>query len=389
MGTEQLAAVFDHSRQSGSNLVILLTVANFSDHRGEWVADQPTLQKRARLTRRHVQRILCDLVQSGELAITSHHGRGHRSTYRLLVAPPNEHPPAPPKRAPTGAYPAEKAATRTAYPRQEPATRTAFSAPKSASTGAFRNPPSPPCPSFPPDPQYSLNPPYPPKTQNEETFGLPPAPATTRQAASAAPKEHQASLFEPPSSPLPAAREGAGRGARGEGVFPASTTAAIPAVLVPPLPGKGGGSWERGGGEGAVRPLTQPQSATFRTNLLLEEHAIPLPTPAQIGLWAKTLGGIEPLLDLLRRLIQAGLATKREPIAYIHRVVLERAARPEPFSPLPAAGGAMGEGPGVRFHSPSWRAGRPHNPTLAAGVDDIRRQQAARIAGITLPGSGA
>jgi hypothetical protein len=87
------------------------------------------------------------------------------------------------------------------------------------------------------------------------------------------------------------------------------------------------------------------------------------PSPAQIGLWAKTLGGIEPLLDLLRRLIQAGLANKREPRAYIHRVVLERAAHPEP---VPA---------------PAWqpRSGRSHNPILAAGVDDIRREQARRI----------
>jgi hypothetical protein len=128
-----------------------------------------------------------------------------------------------------------------------------------------------------------------------------------------------------------------------------------------------------------VRPLSESQSATFRTNLLLEEHAIPLPTPAQIGLWAKTLGGIEPLLDLLRRLIQAGLATKREPIAYIHRVVQERAARPESAAPAASA-------------VPAWYGGhsrRPHNPILAAGVDDIRREQAARIAGIPFNRSGA
>ncbi len=375
MGLDHLSAVYDHSRQSGSHLMILLAVATHCDPGGEWVADQPTLQQRARLSRRYVQTLLRDLVHSGELAVTSHHGRGHRSTYRLLVAPQTASQTAHPK-APF----AEKAATPSAFSSPERAPRSAFSSPKSAPESAFSNPPSPPCPSFPPDPQYSLNPPYPPKTQNEETFGLPPAPATTRQAASAAPKEHQASLFESPSS-----------GARGEGAFPAR-------VGEPPRRGKGiqprvstlgEGGEGSGRAPGSPRPMSSPQSATFRTNLLLEEHAIPLPTPAQIGLWAKTLGGIEPLLDLLRRLIQAGLATKREPIAYIHRVVIERAARPEPFTPLPVAGGAMGEGPGVRFHSPSWRAGRPHNPTLAAGVDDIRREQAARIAGIPFNRSGA
>ncbi|HEX7180813.1 MAG TPA: hypothetical protein VF756_03155, partial [Thermoanaerobaculia bacterium] len=108
-----------------------------------------------------------------------------------------------------------------------------------------------------------------------------------------------------------------------------------------------------------LRPLSGPQSATFRVNLLLEEAGVPLPSPAQIGLWAKTIGGIEPLLDLLRRLIRAGLATKKNPAAYIHRVVQERAERPEPARPLDA------------------RAGR--ELLRAAGADEIRWQQALEI----------
>ncbi len=108
-----------------------------------------------------------------------------------------------------------------------------------------------------------------------------------------------------------------------------------------------------------LRPLTGPQGATFRVNLLLEEAGVPLPSPAQIGLWSKTLGGIEPLLSLLARLVQSGLANKREPIPYIHRVVQERAARPEPARPLDA------------------RAGR--EMLRAAGADEIRWQQALEI----------
>ncbi len=108
-----------------------------------------------------------------------------------------------------------------------------------------------------------------------------------------------------------------------------------------------------------LRPLTEPQSAVFRINLLLEEAGAPLPSPAQIGLWSKTLGGIEPLLDLLGRLVQAGLANKRQPIAYVHRVVMEHAARPEPRRPLDA------------------RAGR--DLLWAAGADEIRWQQALEI----------
>jgi hypothetical protein len=114
-----------------------------------------------------------------------------------------------------------------------------------------------------------------------------------------------------------------------------------------------------------LRPLSGPQGAVFRVNLLLEEAGVPLPSPAQIGLWSKTLGGIEPLLELLGRLVQSGLANKREPIAYVHRVVLERAARPEPARPA-----------------------KPVNPLRTAGVDEIRRRQAARIAGRPWPGEG-
>lgn len=92
---------------------------------------------------------------------------------------------------------------------------------------------------------------------------------------------------------------------------------------------------------------------------LLEEAAIPLPSLAQISLWAKTVGGIEPLLKLLRRLINAGLANKRNPSAYVHRVILVQAAHPEPV---------------VQYEP------RHHiNPVFMAGLDETRREQARRI----------
>jgi hypothetical protein len=251
MGTEHQAAVWEHSRQSGSSLIVLLAVADHCDSSGEWVIDQTTLQHHARLSNRRVRQVLAELIAAGELAVVSHHGRGKLSTYRLLVGQENWKPAA-------ALAQKEEASSR-------------FSNEKPEADSQFQNPLSPP---FPPDPLYPLNPP-----KQQETFGL--------------------------------------------------------------------------------RPLTGPQSSTFRVNLLLEEAGVPLPSPAQIGLWSKTLGGIEPLLVLLGRLVQAGLANKREPIAYVHRVVMERAARPEPTRPLSA------------------RAGRDLLRT--AGADDIRRAQALRI----------
>lgn len=68
------------------------------------------------------------------------------------------------------------------------------------------------------------------------------------------------------------------------------------------------------------RSLSGSQAAVARVNRLLREAGVPLPKPAQIGLWSKTLGGIEPLVDKLTLLIQSGLASKLDPVAYLHRV---------------------------------------------------------------------
>src|SRR4028118_2146426 len=135
MGIEHLAAVWEHSRQSGSNLVVLLAIASYSDHNGEWVIDQATLQRRTRLGNRRVRQLLAELVNAGalavasppapgkhptppppqrrprlgnrrvrqllaelvnagELAVVSHHGRGKLSTYRLLTGQENWQPAA-------------------------------------------------------------------------------------------------------------------------------------------------------------------------------------------------------------------------------------------------------------------------------------------------------
>src|SRR4028119_770225 len=103
MGIEHLAAVWEHSRQSGSNLVVLLAIASYSDHNGEWVIDQATLQRRTRLGNRRVRQLLAELVNAGELAVVSHHGRGKLSTYRLLTGQENWQPAAAFPRPPTGA----------------------------------------------------------------------------------------------------------------------------------------------------------------------------------------------------------------------------------------------------------------------------------------------
>ena len=292
MGLEHLTAVLDHSRQGNSRLVVLMIVASYSDQRGEWIVDQATLQKRARLGRRRVQQVLDELVAAGELAVVPGDGRGHHSTYRLTVGAERAKETAPfPEKGEeecTLSLPqkGEAECTLSAKKGAEECTLSTGKGEADCTLSAPLAPPFPPLPPFPPDPliplypQIPLTPPE--EKTKQETFGL--------------------------------------------------------------------------------RPLTGPQGAVFRVKLLLEEAGVPLPNPAQIGLWSKTLGGTEPLLELLGRLVQAGLAHKREPIAYVHRVVMEQAARPaspEPGKPLSA------------------RAGR--EMLRAAGADEIRWQQALEI----------
>ena len=276
MGLEHVDAVLDCSRQGGSNLLLLVVIARYSDEHGEWRIDQPTLQRKTRVSRRRVQQILDELVAAGELAVVSHRGRGRLCTYRLQVGG-NAKPAAHFSEAPNP-KPTEKCEAGCAISADKCEAGCAFPAQKCEADCAFPAPQGPP---FPPYPQI---PPYPPEDKKEtdkESFAL------------------------------------------------------------------------------APRPLAGPQSATFRVNLILEEASIPLPSPSQIGLWVRKLGGIEPLLEILRRLIQAGLANKKNPAAYVHRVVMERADRPQPA--------------------------RPHDPPTArvllrtAGADDARRRRAQEI----------
>jgi hypothetical protein len=133
MGLEQLTAVWEHSRQSGADLLVLLAIASYSDPNGEWVIDQATLQRRTRLSNRYVRQILTRLSAEAELAVVSHHGRGKLSTYRLLVGQENWRPSAgfPARKAEPGSpFSSEKPAPESQFPSQKPAPESQFSGEK-------------------------------------------------------------------------------------------------------------------------------------------------------------------------------------------------------------------------------------------------------------------
>jgi hypothetical protein len=154
MSLEHLAAVWEHSRQSGSHLLVLVAVASYSDHNGEWVTDQATLQRRARLSNRRLRQILTELAASGELSVVSHHGRGKRSTYRLLGQ--GNWPP-------TAAFPARQEDADSQFSGEKPETVSQFSGQELAEGSQF---PAPPVPPSPPDPHIPLTP----RIQKKQTW---------------------------------------------------------------------------------------------------------------------------------------------------------------------------------------------------------------------------
>lgn len=80
-----MSAVWDSSSQSGGNLLILLALADFANDEGECWPAISTLAAKARMTERHVRRILRDLEAAGE--IESMPGGGQHGTNRYLVRP--------------------------------------------------------------------------------------------------------------------------------------------------------------------------------------------------------------------------------------------------------------------------------------------------------------
>jgi len=259
-----MALVWEHSKQEGSRLLVLLAVANHCDESGAWRGDLATLQRHARLERRWLQRVLRELGEAGELAFEPGRGRGNGSLFRLTLA----------KGGVQAAFYEEKVAPTPPFEEKGGLGATLSEPEKVVSVPPF----SPP---FPPTPPLS--------TQNTS--------------------------------------------------LRSSSVDSGPEVRPP------------------VRPLSGPQQAVARINALLAKAGVPLPSPGQVAGWIKALGGVDPLAELVAELIEGGLAEKRRPDAYVHRVVMERAEL------------TAGRGNGRP------RRGSPH----AAGADGRRREQARRL----------
>lgn len=85
-----MAAVWDQSDQTGGNLLLLLALADFANDEGECWPALSTLGRKARMTERHVRRVLRELEAAGEIERMP--GGGQNGTNRYLI-----HPKTPPE----------------------------------------------------------------------------------------------------------------------------------------------------------------------------------------------------------------------------------------------------------------------------------------------------
>lgn len=74
MSIKTMARVWDQSRHSGSNLLILLAIADFSDDDGQAYPSVSKLADKCRMSKRNAQDRLRELSESGELTILKNQG---------------------------------------------------------------------------------------------------------------------------------------------------------------------------------------------------------------------------------------------------------------------------------------------------------------------------
>ncbi len=99
MSVKAQSIVWEHSRQSGGHLLILLALAEFADNEMMAYPSVATLAERARLSLRQARRILRDLEASGEVKCLGEIGdlgiksRYHKNVcaYRILLKAPDAH----------------------------------------------------------------------------------------------------------------------------------------------------------------------------------------------------------------------------------------------------------------------------------------------------------
>lgn len=85
MSIRVMSQVWEHSKQQGSALLVLLAIADFADDDGYAYPSVERLAAKARMSPRNVRYVLRQLEESGELAIEAGGGRHRSNLYRVIV----------------------------------------------------------------------------------------------------------------------------------------------------------------------------------------------------------------------------------------------------------------------------------------------------------------
>lgn len=79
--------VWSHSKRTGSELLMLLAIADFADDAGNAFPSVPTLAAKCRMTTRNVNHILVVLQDCGELEVRRNAGPRGTNLYRITLCP--------------------------------------------------------------------------------------------------------------------------------------------------------------------------------------------------------------------------------------------------------------------------------------------------------------
>jgi DNA-binding Lrp family transcriptional regulator len=112
-----MTRVWEHSRHKGSELLVLLAIADFAHDDGSNAFPSiGTLAKKTRLSVRSVQDILRKLERSGELRVDYEAGPGGTNVYQVVASRGENFAPPPAKRRTRGVQPTAPEGVRPAAP---------------------------------------------------------------------------------------------------------------------------------------------------------------------------------------------------------------------------------------------------------------------------------
>jgi hypothetical protein len=106
MSIRMMTQVWDQSQHKGSELLLLLAIADNANDQGVAYPSRRTLAKKTRMSDRHVKRLVQVLIRSGELLV--HFGAGPRGCNEYQITLSTERGQDVPRKISSGGHPGSK-----------------------------------------------------------------------------------------------------------------------------------------------------------------------------------------------------------------------------------------------------------------------------------------